>query len=251
MRKRIVTSAHAIALVLIATANAQTPRKNAPTPVQKETFWQWVLRVSGVSANPNTLKGADDELTSGQIWVSDLAAGTVRKITPQEGYRSPVYMPDGNGILAVRGADVVRVSSIDGRAEKVGNVTGISKLVGFSLDAPDDLLVLKEDNAGHTSPWRFSVKSGAATPLPYDPQSSRDLQMLEHLKDWQRDYGGTIVYVKRESRETLSGVVEIENVFVKSASRDPVNVSRCDLTNCGQPSLSPDGNRVLFIKSVL
>ena len=189
------------------------------------------LRFSGVSATPNTLKGSDDELVSGQVWMADVRSGAMRKITPEFGYRSPVYYPNGADILVLQGADVVRISSGAEPPAKLYHIAGIIKLVGFSIDDPDQVLMLKEDEQGRTSGSRLSVETGAVRLLPYDP--------------------GATVYIKRESRETLSGTVEISNVFVKSTGKDPLNISRCDMTNCGQPSLSPDGNRVLFIKGGL
>jgi hypothetical protein len=245
-------TASGVAFVLNAATAAQAPNNKATTsPRVRETFWEWALRFSGVSANPNTLKGAGDELVSGRIWMTDLASGATREMTPEGGYRSPIYYPNGADILALQGADVVRIPSGRDRASKLYNIAGIAKLVGFSLDSPDEVLMLKEDDVGHSSTSRLSVRTGAVTPLPYDPQSSRDRQMLEHLQDWQRTYGATTVYVKSETRETLSGTVDVGNVFVKVGGKDPANISRCDITNCGQPSLSPDGNRVLFIKGGL
>jgi hypothetical protein len=248
-----VISVWGIGLALALASDAQAPNKKptTPPPQPKETFAQRVLRFSGVSANPNTLKGAGDELASGQIWMGDLRSGAVRRITEEFGYRSPVYYPNGMDILALQGADVMRISSGGDRPVKLYRIAGITKFIGFGIDDPDQALMLSEDEEGRASPSLLSVKTGAAAPLPYDPQSSRDRQMLENLQGWQRTYSGTTVYVKRESRDTLSGAVEISNVFAKSAGRDPINISRCDMTNCGQPSLSPDGNRVLFIKGGL
>jgi hypothetical protein len=252
MRMSIVIKVWGVGLLVAAAGDTQTLNKKTTAPPQpKETFWERVLRFSGVSANPNTLKGADDELVSGQVWMADLRSGAMRKITPEFGYRSPVYYPNGADILVLQGAAVVRISSGAEPPAKLYHIAGIVKLVGFSIDDPDQVLVLTEDEQGRTSGSRLSVETGAVRPLPYDPGSSRDRQMLEDLEGWQRTYGGTTVYIKRESRETLSGTAEISNVFVKSAGRDPLNISRCDMTNCGQPSLSPDGNRVLFIKGGL
>lgn len=252
MRMSIVMTVCGVGLLVAAAGHTQAPTKKTTAPLQpKETFWERVLRFSGVSANPNTLKGADDELVSGQVWMADLRSGAMRKITPEFGYRSPVYYPNGADILVLQGADVVRISSGSEPPAKLYHIAGIIKLVGFSIDDPDQVLMLKEDEQGRTSGSQLSVETGAVRLLPYDPGSSRDRQVLEGLEGWQRTYGGTTVYIKRESRETLSGTVEISNVFVKSAGRDPLNISRCDMTNCGQPSLSPDGNRVLFIKGGL
>ncbi|HKD07461.1 MAG TPA: hypothetical protein VKB79_16280 [Bryobacteraceae bacterium] len=253
MRTKIVMIVFGVGLALAAAGQTQAPSKktSTPPPQPKETFWERVLRISGVSANPNTLKGADDEPVSGQIWMADLPSGATRRLTEEFGYRSPIFYSNGTDILALQGADVVRISSGGGRGVKLFHIAGITKFVGFSIDDPDQALMLKEDEAGRASVSLLSVKTGAVALLPYDPQSSRDRQMLEDLQGWQRTYGGTTVYLKRESRDTLSGTVEISNVFAKSAGRDPINISRCDMTNCGQPSLSPDGNHVLFIKGEL
>jgi hypothetical protein len=252
MTKCLVRTAFAAALVCAA-GNAQTDTAKKTTAPQrpKETFWEWALRFSGISVTPNTLKGAGEELLPGQIWVADLTSGARRRVTPGDGYRSPVYFANGSDILALQGAYAVRIAAGGEKPAKLYSLAGIAKLVGFSLDSPDEVLILREDDAGHALPARLSVSTGTVAPLPYDPQSNRDRQMLEHLQDWQRSYGGTTVYVKRESKEAMSGTVDILNVFVKAPGRDPRNVSLCDTANCGQPSLSPDGNRVLFIKTAL
>lgn len=250
MRTSVVMNRCVIGLLLSAAGLAQTAgRKTAAESRPKETFWQWVLRFSGVSANPSTLKGAGDEPAAGQVWVADLASGAIRKVTAEDGYRSPVFYPNGAAILALAGSDVVTISA--GTATRLHHVAGITKLVGFSLDDPDQVLMLKEDEEGHPSVARISVKTGAVVPLPFDARSNTDRQMLEALQGWQRTYGATTIYVKREPVETLSGTAERSNVFVKPAGRDPRNVSRCDTADCGQPSLSADGNRVLFIKGGL
>jgi hypothetical protein len=253
MRRNRVRITLAAIFVCTIAGNAQSPapKKAAAPQHPKETFWQWVARFSGISANPNTLKGADDELRSGQVWMADLPLGTSRRITTDDGYRSPVFFPNGSDILALQGSYVVRISSSGQKTVKVYSIAGITKLVGFSLADPGEVLALQEDEAGHVSAGQLSVSTGAIVPLPYDPQSSRDHQILEHLQDWQRVYDDTTVYVKRESKQALSGPVEVFNVFVKTPGRVPKDVSHCDLANCGQPSLSPDRNHVLFIKSGL
>ena len=250
---RLVRAGFAAALVCSVVCHGQGAKaqKAAAPQRPKETFWERVLRFTGISVNPNTLKGADDELVSGQVWVANLQSGTRRRVTTSEGYRSPIYFPSGADILALQGGYVVRISSSGDKAEKLYRIAGIAKFVGFSRDVPAEALALTEDEAGRVSPAILSVNTGAVAPIQYDPQSSLDRQMLEHLEGWQRSYGDTVIYVKREFRQSLSGTVEVFNVFLKTAGRDPVNVSGCDMANCGQPSLSPDGNRVLFIKAGL
>ena len=56
-------------------------------------------------------------------------------------------------------------------------------------------------------------------------------------------------FTKTETKEGLAGAVEWRDVYLKREGRDTVNVSNCDGVNCGQPSLSPSGRWVVYIKS--
>src|SRR5580704_9860212 len=128
-------------------AQSTKAEESGTPPPPKETFWEWALRFSGISASPNTLKGAGDEPPSGQVWMADLASGTRRKITPDSGYRSPVYFPNGSDILALQAGYVVRISSAGDKPAKLYSIAGITKLVGFSLAGPAEALALTEDEA--------------------------------------------------------------------------------------------------------
>jgi hypothetical protein len=86
------------------------------------------------------------------------------------------------------------------------------------------------------------------TPLPHDRSSQEHRDIIAHVKGWERVYGGTSVYVKTEVKQGMSGAVEWTDVYLERGT-GPVNVSRCDGVNCGQPSLSHDRNRVVFIKA--
>lgn len=208
------------------------------------------MRFFGVSATTSTLKGAGDEIVSGQVWVAEVRANTRRKVTSDGGYRSPVFLPDGNDILAVHGEEVVRLGVNGSTQQPIAKVSGITKLIGFSRDSSTQILLLADDNAGQAHVELLSVNDGKITQLPYDPQSTRDRQMVEDLQGWQRSYDIGTVYVRRESFATNSGTVELTNVFWKQSGLDPVNVSQCQLTNCGQPSASNDGSRITFIKAL-
>ena len=250
MRRSFVCLTCLSALIWGIAVMAQSTKAKKNPPAQKEGFWQWALRFSGISANPNTLKGANDEPASGQVWIADLTSGTRRNITRDGGYRSPVFYPDSLTVLALKGDDVMRISS-SGQVEKLYSIPGISKLVGFSVNDSSELLVLKQDGQGNVVPGELSIQTAKVDLFPYDPNSGEDRQMLEHLQSWQREYGTWVVYVKREGVQTLSGQLEIANVFLKVEGRDPENVSRCEMENCGQPSLSADKTHVLFIKAAL
>jgi hypothetical protein len=242
-----------VVLLLTSVAAGQTqPRKPAPVPPTKQKpspgFIDRVLKFLGISDSPGTLKSPGDE-KNGSLWVVDLSSHTTDAITQAEKYRSPVFLPGRNDILALSGNDVVRISP-SGSANKLYSIAGITKLVAGSTDKPDTVLILLTENAGgHSRVGFLSVSTGRVTPLAFDPNSSADLQMVENLEGWTRTYGDKQIYVQRQTKQALSGTVGWSDVFLKAAGQDPVNVSRCNGANCGQPSLSADGKLLIFVKS--
>lgn len=230
--------------------HSQKPSAQAPQQKKAESFWDGVLRFFGVSETSSTLKGAGDEIASGQVWMADLRTNALRKITTNGGYRSPVFFPGSTDILAVRGEEVVRLNVNGSTEQSIATIRGITKLVGFGRDDASQVLLLAEDPDGEVQVNRLSVNDGKVTSVPYDRQSSRDEQMVEDLRGWQRSYDAGTVYVTRQSFATNSGTVELTNVFWKQPGADPANVSHCESTNCGQPSASADGSKITFIKAL-
>ena len=55
--------------------------------------------------------------------------------------------------------------------------------------------------------------------------------------------------VKRQSKRALSGTVEWSDVFLEVGNQTPVDASKCEGVNCGQPSLSENGRQLVFIKA--
>jgi hypothetical protein len=209
-----------------------------------------VLKILGISDAPGTLKGPGDEVTSGVLWVTDLSSNRAHAVTHQGRYRSPVFVPGSNAILALDGSNLVRFSAGSGEMRNLYPVAGVTKLVGSSSDDPDKVLVLESGVAGgHPRIGLLSLRTGSIAPLAYDSGSSADLQMVENLEGWTRRYAGKEVYVRRQTKQALSGVVEWSDVFLKADGQEPMNVSQCGGSNCGQPSLSADGRLLVFVKS--
>lgn len=224
----------------------------APPPASpaeaEETLWQKLLRVSGISANPSTLKGPGDDLAGGELWSVELEAGTPRQVIAGAGYRSPIFEPGGDSLLALAGDRLVRISLAEGEPRALRQTSAI-KLVGFVAGEPDRVLLVTRDEAGRPVAAFLSLGSGETEVLTLDRDSEDGRRMLHHLQGWQRSYSTAKLYTRRETRRDLIGTVEWTDVVVKRGAGDPVNVSRCGGTNCGQPSLSPDGRRVVFVKS--
>jgi hypothetical protein len=213
-------------------------------------FTEKLLKFFGISDSPNTLKGPGDEVTSGELWVADLNSRTTRALTSSAGWRSPVFLPGTNEVLALRGTDAVRVPFSGGEGKKLYSIDAIVKLVGAGPDDPGKILILLQGEAdGHPRAAFLTVTTGAVTVVPYDLASSRDLQLVENLQGWSRTYGDRHIYVKRQAKQALSGTVEWSGVFLQVGNQEPVDVSQSDGANCGQPSLSENGNLLVFVKA--
>jgi hypothetical protein len=239
-------------LILLVSASPGLAQTNATAgrPKPQTSFIEKVLKFVGISDNPGTLKGPGDEVTSGELWLTDLQARTTRALTSSDGYRSPIFLAGNKDVLALRGTEVVRVPSAGGEGKKLYSVDGILKLVGAgSEDAGTVLILLRDGVGGHPRVGLLTVDTGVVMPMPYDSASNQDLQMVEDLEGWSRTYGDQHIYVRRQFKQALSGTVEWSDVFLHVEGQPPVDVSQCDGVNCGQPSLSADQHWLVFVRT--
>jgi hypothetical protein len=243
-----------LSTLMVSTASGQVQKNVPPAAPGKQkastSFTEKLLKFLGISDSPGTLKGPGDEVTSGELWLADLQAKTTRVFAASEGYHSPIFLAGTREVLALRGTDVVQIPVVGGQGRKLYSVDGIVKLVGASsADAGTVLILLRGEAGGHPRVGLLTVTTGAVTPVPYDPASSQDVQMVEDLEGWSRTYGDLHIYVKRQSKQALSGTVEWSDVFLQVGNQPPVDVSQCDGLNCGQPSLSENGRLLVFVKA--
>jgi hypothetical protein len=125
----------------------------------------------------------------------------------------------------------------------------VTKLVGLDREDADKALILLTDQDGRDAAGLLSLKSGQVTLLPYDRESQAHEGMISHMKEWERVYGDAKVYVESESKRVMAGTIGWTDAYLKKGDRPPLNVSRCDGVNCGQPSLSYNGRQVVFVKA--
>jgi hypothetical protein len=213
-----------------------------------DSFLTKVLRVTGISVSPSQLKGPDEEGEAGDLWLVNIAQNTQAQLTRDGSYRSPVFAPGDAHILALRGEALVRLPKTGGTPERLHTVKGVTKIVGFDqTDQDQALILLKED--GGAAVGLLSLTSGHLIRLPYDRTSAEHQRLVTHLQEWERVYGETKLYVKGESKRTLAGAMEWTDVYFKRGETPPLNLSKCDGINCGQPSLSHDGGQVVYISA--
>jgi hypothetical protein len=213
-----------------------------PGPAARaQSWWDTVLRITGITATPSQLKGPEDDPAAGDVWVINLAQKTRQRLTFDGGYRSPLFLPGDAMLLALKGEAVVQMPRAGGEPVTRQTVPGVRKLVGVHHDDGDKvLLVLRrpEQPLG-----LLSLRSGAVAPLPFS-QSPEDQRRYNHIVGWERVYGDTTLLVQEQpSQATWT------DIYLRRGNTPAENLSRCQNSTCSQPSLSHDGGLVAFIKS--
>ena len=112
-----------------------------------ESWADWLLRVTGITATSRSLKGEPYEL-EGDVYVANLAT-TVRERYARGGdFRSPIFYPTGKSILAVRNGGLVKIAGLNSEPEVLGVEVGAARLIGFQREDPDVVAVLLPDPDG-------------------------------------------------------------------------------------------------------
>jgi hypothetical protein len=232
-----------VMLCILVLPLAAQPKKKT------ESFWSKVLRIAGISANPTALRGADTA-AAGDVWVATPGSRTApQRLTRDGGYYSPVFDAGGQSILVLKSGNLFRVPLTGDVPTNLRSLPGLTKLVGLSRDDDDQLLALAKNSQNTVSAVLLSIRTGAVTPLPHDPASREDGLLLVHLAGWERVYGDVRLYCEEEEKDAPGGVsIRFTDVYLKHGSDAPVNLSNGNGTSSCQPSLSPDGKRVAFIR---
>jgi hypothetical protein len=228
-------------LIAVAVLSA-VPASAAESLVQK------LLRIAGLTASPSQMR-SPGEAEPGNVWIADLDRHTTKALTTDGKYRSPVFPRANNYLYALEGETIVRLALPSGSRAAATRVPGAIKLVGFDGQQPNEMVVLVEPSGAGSPLVSVSLKTGSITPLPHDPKSADEREMLALVRATDRTYGDIRVYTKTESKRGLSRNLEWTDVYIVRGSAAPLNVSACDGVNCSEPALSPDGQRVAFIKS--
>jgi hypothetical protein len=238
------TAAMTVLILMILTAG-QPPKPAPPC----EPLLTKLLRVAGLTAAPSQMRGPADDAAVGNIWMVSIDRRDARALTTDGGYRSPVFLPNGSTVLALRESTIVRLGVSGRNAAPVPVKTGVAKLVGVDSANASEVVVLLEAPDPSGSPLAaVSLQNGTVTALPFDASNEAHRRLLAQIRAQDRSYGDTTVYTRTESKPGLSRPVEWMDVFLKRGAASPQNLSACDGVNCVQPALSPDRRSVVFVK---
>jgi hypothetical protein len=180
--------------------------------------------------------------------VVDLTNNSRRALTRESDFRSPIFLLGDQKVIALKGEDVVQIDLTRIEMQKLFTAKGVTKLVGPNLDDPNKVLVLS-DSQNQPSVELLSLSSGEMARITYDPALREDRRTIVHLQGWERVYGDAKVYVKSETKSGVAGPIEWTDVYLKRGGAEPVNVSNCDGSNCGQPALSQNKKFIIYIKA--
>jgi hypothetical protein len=232
-------------LIVMALAAGQPPKPARPA----EPLLTKLLRIAGLTAAPSQMRGPVDDAAAGNIWMVNVNGRAARALTTDGGYRSPIFLPNGSTVLALRGNAIVRLGSPRPNVPPLLMKVAVAKLVGVDSANPSEVVVLLETPAAGSPLAAASLQNGTITALPFDGSDESQRRLLAQIRAQDRSYGETTVYTKTETKSGLSRPIEWIDVFLKRGAAPPQNVSACDGVNCLQPALSPDGQSVVFVKT--
>lgn len=219
------------------------------TVARGEGLARELLAFLGISATPSQMKGPNDDGAAGDIWAVNLRSNARQQLTHDGCCRWPVFDPAGDRVLALSGETIVGVPLGGGSYQPVREVPGIVKLVGFDRESADRLLILHEVTQSQIEIGVLSLSTGQIANIPYDPNSPVDRLVLAHLRGEERVYDDVRLYQKDETGLSLTGSLgEWTDVYLKQGQEPPRDISTCAGADCGQPSLSSDGTKVVFIR---
>lgn len=216
-----------------------------PTSAVAGSLMDKLLGIAGLTAAPGQMRSED--AMPGSIWLANLERGAIKRLTDDSGYRSPVFSPEGGCIFALKDDIVVRIPLEGSAPAAIQKVTGVLKLVGFDTGSSDEIVILLDDGSSPLAV--LSLKDGKVRALPYDAKSDDDRRILAQIRGQDRVYGTTSVYLKTEAKQGMSRRIEWTDVYLRRGDSTPQNVSGCNGEDCSQPALSPDGQRVAFVKA--
>jgi hypothetical protein len=228
------------ALAAPALAEEPTRPNSAESSVLERasrSFWEGVEALNLIFTSIGVLSGGADR---GEIWTFDLRSGQRSRIGTGGDLAWPVLAPDGTTVYALRGNQLVRFDDSGSGTVAAIVETGWRKLLG-----------VRQDGAV------IGFVKGVPRARPAILLPTGELQTFQHAEsDEEEDRTSTLLEENRAYADGRNLMVKRSarggrgfDVFLVSGGKER-NLSDCGDDACGQPSLSPDGQRVLYVRDV-
>jgi hypothetical protein len=201
-----------------------------------QTFWAGIDYLGLAFKAVGSLGGGADR---GQVWIVDLATGERSRVPGADDLAWPVLGPNHSTIFALRGRQMVRLTSSGGNVVPVGPETNWRRLLG--VDGSGDVLGFIAGRP-RAQPAVMTEK-GELLLLPQpetEQEKARVSMLLQENLAFANGRQLTVTRSRRGGRGYDLNLVDGDTVK---------NLSDCGDDACGQPSLSQDGRYVLYIRA--
>ena len=216
-----------------------TPTPARPQETLSDIVWT-ILDGLGITMAPVGQLG-EGGASKGEIWIATSDGSKRHRLTDRVEYSWPVFTADGEAVLALRGASLVRIEAGSAAPVTLADDAPLTKLVGARPDG-SVVGIVPEGPFGRLA---IVTPSGSVTLLPA-PASREEKRLMAALLGESRAY--------RDDRKLLVDRADYEDrtrrgfdVYIETA-KGRLNLSRCETAACGQPSLSPQGDWVAYIR---
>jgi hypothetical protein len=212
-----------------------SPPSPEPSLLAK-TFWPGLDYLGLVFKAVGSLGGGADR---GQVWIVDLATGARSRVTDADDLAWPVLGLDHSTIFALRGRQMVRLTLPGGKVVPVGPETNWRRLLGVEGSG----YVLGFIESQPRAQPAVMTEKGELLLLPQPDTEQEKVRVSMLLQENLAYTNGRQLRVTRSRRGGRGYDVNlVDGDTVK-------NLSDCGDDACGQPSLSPDGRYVLYIRA--
>jgi hypothetical protein len=216
------------AILLLAIALVSVAQQPSKKPAEKphESFWEWLARVTGISATSSGLKGELATSFSGDIWIARIDDAGGQRLTFEGKYSWPVFSQNDQSIIAIREGALWSVPVGGGDPVKLRrSPPDVSELVGAG---PQGIVLYAGDRIG-----LFDPESGDFA--PFSPKTDADGAAIERLRAPMRTY-------------VESTVAQQRNAVTIDIHGDTHSIEK-EGERMGEPSLSHDQKWIVYVRA--
>jgi hypothetical protein len=224
----------ACSIMLAPGAMADTTSQQTSLPSQ--VFWAGVQTLKILFEAVGSLGGSD---APGEVWIVDIRDKQRRQATQDSDLSWPVIAPDGRSVFALRGQQIVRINLATGGETAIGAPKDWRKLIGVTSDGTIVAFIADLPRARPAL-----VQADGAVTVFEQTVSDEDRRNAANLLQENRAYAGDVTLLVKRSSRGGNGF----DIFLETP-REQQNLTDCGDDSCGQPSLAPDGNHVVYVRT--